>query len=104
GADQTLPLPFVHPVMRTPPLTTGLAPDAACHTMLCPSVPESLALSTSGLDSRYVPVARLTRTSPDVVWSMPRTTSRACCSVRSGADALVPGFASLPVGETKRSV
>ncbi|MFD4878601.1 hypothetical protein ACFWOB_35275 [Streptomyces sp. NPDC058420] len=53
GADQIPPLPLVHPLTRTPPLTTGDCPDAAFHqTVPADPPPESAAVKVSVLVSR----------------------------------------------------
>src|SRR5436309_11322525 len=100
GADQRPPLPFVQPVIGIPPLISGRAPLAALQITRCPLPPESRASRVSGWVNGYVPPARLTTMSPVMLWSSPRTRSRACWRVRTGWPAEVPGLASLPEGET----
>src|SRR5437667_4679398 len=100
GADQTLPLPFVQPVIGIPPLTSGRAPAAAVQITRCPPVPESRASSLSGWVSWYVPPARLTTMSPVIAVFSVRTTSCARGRVRTGRLAEVPGLASSPDGDT----
>ncbi len=42
----------LQPVICRAPLMTGCADGAACHTTVCPLVPESAAVNRSGDDSR----------------------------------------------------
>src|SRR5689334_20835239 len=86
-----------HPVTCRPPEITGVAPAAACHTTVCPLLPESAAPRASGADSRYVPPASCTTTSPVMLPSTASTAAFACVSEQgAAAEQEVP----LPLGET----
>src|SRR6266508_1344458 len=103
GADQMLRAVSTrcHPVIGTPPLMTGRAPEAAVQITLWPPVPESAAVRVSVLASWYTPLASSTRMSPVMFWLSPRTSCWARPSVRTGWLLDVPALASLPEGETK---
>src|SRR6185437_4920577 len=87
----------VQPLTCCPPDSTGVAPAAACQKTVCPLVPESAAVKTSGADNRYVPPASCTAMSPRMLAVIERNEDWAWAREHG---AVAVQAVTEPVGET----